>query len=120
MGGSWGGGVLVAIRSNITSNQLDMGLKDESLFIQLRVGSSKIILVAVYIQPKWTVDTYIKPLRAIESIAEKYSDHQIIICGDFNLPNIVWANEPLSARPTAYVPPVMRSALLSSSSLAPF
>lgn len=95
-----GGGVLISIRKLFHSKLLKLKNKNiEQIAILAKLKTTKIIIVCAYIPPQASVDVYCKHCDEIESLKMKYPDAKLIIFGDFNLPNVNWAQPTESSNP---------------------
>jgi hypothetical protein len=83
-----GGGVLLAVREKILSmRRQDLECSAEMMVCELRPESKKKIAVIVF----YSFLKYIKELKKSLQLIQRWSKFdQIIVCGDFNLPNVDW------------------------------
>ncbi|XP_028417283.1 uncharacterized protein LOC114541681 [Dendronephthya gigantea] len=88
-----GGGVMLVVRDTITCfRRQDLeGDSSEVLFCEIRPNNRRKLLVAVYYRPPDSSLEYLKELKASLRLAHNAKFDQLILCGDFNLPNIDWA-----------------------------
>lgn len=91
-----GGGVFVAVRNDFVCSEqpefnthLDLELVWSKIQIQ---GSKQLFLGSFYRPPKSTVDTLEWLGDSVRNIYKKYPNPWIILGGDFNLPDINWAD----------------------------
>lgn len=92
---SRGGGVLVAIKSILSSRILPTTHDDiEAIFVLVYVGTDNIILSSVYFPPNSDISLYEKYCEDLENVSDLYPDADLICCGDFNLPGVCWKTEP--------------------------
>lgn len=87
-----GGGVLVAVRSNMISGEVYSPYNNlEALFITIGSGSQKFLLCAAYIPPNQPSSCYSDFSDAVLCVTSTCGmiDSTVII-GDFNLPNCKW------------------------------
>jgi hypothetical protein len=91
--GRVGGGVLCAVRDSLPScRRKDLETGVEMLACELRPKNRKKILAAVYYRPPNSNLTYSKEIkRSLQLIAKKAKFDQILICGEFNLPDMDWS-----------------------------
>lgn len=88
-----GGGVLIGIRSNISSVLLPIPDSPvEHLFVKFTLNSLTFILCAVYFPPSSSSDLYLSHLSILDFLIQKYPSALFIFCGDYNLPYISWTN----------------------------
>ena len=86
-----GGGVMLAVRNTITCvRRSDLECNAEVLFCEIRPDSKRKLLVAVFYRPPDSSLEYMKELKKSLRLAGKANFDQLILCGDFNLPNINW------------------------------
>ena len=88
------GGVLIGIRKDISSNLYvvpEIGV--EHLFVEFRIGTSKFLICCVYFPPQFSSILYENVMSTADNKVQSHCNHTIIICGDFNLPEISWCND---------------------------
>lgn len=91
---SRGGGALIAIRNDIPSSPLTTAHNNvEHLFVKITVNKKPFIIGSVYIPPKSPTVVYESFIELVQSIVSSNNDSTLILCGDFNLPNISWSND---------------------------
>lgn len=84
---------------------------DDSIFVNITHGSTKIVVCVAYVPPKATCYTHSDLIHSRDDVLIGREDHRVIVVGDFNLPNTIWGNKPLShnhiesRRPLGLVPP---------------
>lgn len=96
-----GGGVLIAVHKKYFSEPCSshLNIPDDSaldqLFITVHIESAKILLGVAYFPPHLdsTVEDYQFHANYVENLSSNLQDHEIIIFGDYNLPNIKWNSE---------------------------
>ena len=88
-----GDGVLLAVNNTIKSfRRKDLEGNAEILACELRPNSRRKILAIVFYRPPNTNSNYLKELKkTLRSASDAHFD-QVLLCGDFNLPNIDWSN----------------------------
>lgn len=88
---SRGGGALIAISAKLYSDPVLLKECDhlEYVCVQFFNNNKSIFLYCAYIPPESTLEIYKDHIRAIRSIKLSKNDNLIVV-GDFNLPNIVW------------------------------
>ena len=92
---SKGGGILVAIRSDLCPMVLFCNYETdcEQLFIKFSHLDKQIIIGAVYIPPCSTTDIYKIHTNTVENLHAAYSaQSDFIIIGDYNLTGVNWKN----------------------------
>lgn len=87
-----GGGVLIVIkksfRSLIFSPQSE---KVEQVFVKFMLSSQLSVLISgVYIPPSASVEVYESHVTEIDTIYQSDAYDIAIVCGDFNLPGVIW------------------------------
>lgn len=96
---NFGGGVLLAahksLKSKLISATCDLF---ESLFVEIRIKRVLFIVSVVYVPPTSNVTLYQKYLLELETIHNRYTNAQFIICGDFNVPEVEW--DPCTFKPS--------------------
>jgi len=87
-----GGGVLIAVNKNISSQALETPASLECVAVQLEVFSETTIIVSIYIPPRASLETYSAFTDFVCNLMSKFDKEstKFIIIGDFNLPNITW------------------------------
>lgn len=86
-----GGGVLIAVRSGHESFQITVDAGNvEHVFVRVDINRVKFIFGCVYIPPKSSSQMYYCHAQAVKTIMEKYVNDNVIIFGDYNMPNLVW------------------------------
>lgn len=89
--GQVGGGVLLAVRNSIRSfRRTDIESNSEMLACELHPDAKKKFLAIVFYRPPVSDLNYIKEFKKALQLASTVKFDRIIICGDFNLPNIDW------------------------------
>jgi hypothetical protein len=90
---SSGGGVLIAVDRNYKSERLSFGGESiEQIWIKLTVSKKTYLLCCVYLPPDCSCDSYHTHLKSVEACFNSCNvNDNILICGDFNLPNVSWA-----------------------------
>ena len=112
-----GGGVLIAVHYSLVSSQLTAteafihhSILD-ILCVEVKSNHNKLLIVGVYIPP-FTPDCLYKDLvNFIDEISIDYLPENVILCGDFNLPNLRWTSNPLNYNALQYVCPKVISAV---------
>ena len=91
----YGGGVLIAIRSNIeaTFKRISMRKGAEILAIELTVGNNKYIFCTVYRVGNLGQCNHDSIVQSIRAMYSGRSLRKVFIVGDFNLSSITWSND---------------------------
>lgn len=94
-GDSYGGGILIAVKTNFYSSLIHSDECTEQIFISIssRDMYNRIIVGGVYIPPNSASEIYIDHAARVEALCDTYSDHKFIIAGDYNLPYVYWKND---------------------------
>jgi len=90
---SRGGGVLIAISSSISCSSINLfnPVNCEAVWAEFSINLKKFIIGVHYIPPNSDLNTYQSHIEIIGSLIEKFDDtYQILVFGDFNLPDISW------------------------------
>lgn len=89
-----GGGVLIGIRKNFPSQIITVPVANiEQIFVRFDIVSLKFIIGGVYIPPRSTTVIYESHTQSIEYAINQYPKSYFIFCGDYNAPEISWAND---------------------------
>lgn len=99
-----GGGVLLAVRTDISSKLIVLPVADldvEQICVQVNfINKRSIYFIVSYIPPNSSLDLYEKHLKNINFIVENLNfDNEIVVLGDFNLGNILWILEEQNLLP---------------------
>lgn len=87
------GGVLICIIKKYSSNCLSIpsiNSNFEQLFVHVQLSSKELLTANVYFAPKSCNDSYISLFSLLNLVKSYYSDSDVNISGDFNLPNLNW------------------------------
>ena len=100
-----GGGVLIAVDSNLSSEEIPFVSPIDIEFISIKICFRGVFLYVTcsYISPSSDISVYHNHLSAIQSVNNLLSDKDhLIVLGDFNLPRTTWLqnNESNSLTPT--------------------
>lgn len=89
-----GGGTLVAVSANITSEQLPLSGNDdlESICVKLTLNRLAIVIYCVYVKPNSPIEIFQSHVNQIDSITYGTND-LLLVVGDFNLPNVEWTRK---------------------------
>lgn len=104
-----GGGVLIAFKKHIVAHPINCIHNEESLFVGINHGRTKMILCAAYMPPKAPCSLYEDLLHSIDDTLTVREYRKLLVIGDFNLPNIVWSNKPLKQNRIEYISPTGRA-----------
>lgn len=95
---SSGGGVIVAVSNSIPCFEISANSRDlEYLFIACKFPSLNMLIGNVYIPPGQPSSVYCKYLNAVDEVLNSSVEYnEIVLMGDFNLPEVDWANADYS------------------------
>ena len=65
------------------------------IFIILYIHSFKVLLGAVYLAPNIQPLIYNSHASTVEHLISIYSPSSVLLCGDYNIPNVDWNHENL-------------------------
>lgn len=88
-----GGGVLIAIKSQIEAEQItSIEMNDlEAVCVRIKQLDCHVYVYCLYIQPSAAMNVYMMHLAAIDSIEKQRAVNDIgLYCGDWNLPCVKW------------------------------
>lgn len=86
-----GGGVLIAVKINISSSVVICDSSNEEIWVKLCVGDKKFFICSVYFPPLANIfkyNAFIESLSTVSSTSDIIDN--ILVFGDFNLPNLQW------------------------------
>lgn len=89
-----GGGVLIALKNKFNADLISIPDSDllELICVKIQFCTKNVYVVNCYIPPSSAIEIYIKYSKAIEFISQMLcSSDELLVCGDFNLPNLKWA-----------------------------
>lgn len=98
-----GGGVLIAINSNLKSKVLKVSFNCvEHIFVLLQLSNINFIIGCVYIPPRSHITVFENFFSAINELINSNPTAKLILLGDFNLPSLVRSNTtmPTNCRST--------------------
>lgn len=88
-----GGGVLVAVHKRAASRILLHEFDDlEHIIVKVNEGSLSLLISVVYFPPGSDLASYERFGEDIENLMDKYDALDVLCCGDFNLPGMIWDN----------------------------
>lgn len=88
-----GGGVLIAVKNKFDTTRIELNESSdlEVIATKTKLYNKNLFIFCVYIPPNAPVVSYSNLISVIEIIRLNTSyDDEIIVCGDFNLPNLKW------------------------------
>ncbi|KAL5247556.1 hypothetical protein ACHWQZ_G019436 [Mnemiopsis leidyi] len=91
----FGGGVLIAVRSDIDVKfeRLSMKRGAEILALEFSVGNKKYVICTVYRVGTLGEPNHTSIMNSIRSFYNGRNHHKIVVIGDFNLSSINWATD---------------------------
>uniref|UniRef100_A0A6P7GR75 WASH complex subunit 1 n=1 Tax=Diabrotica virgifera virgifera TaxID=50390 RepID=A0A6P7GR75_DIAVI len=88
-----GGGVLIATHKRLHSMMVKpIDSSVEHVFAQVMCATRKLLIDAVYFPPRSSGSLYEEHSTCILDLADRFSDCEFCICGDYNLPEASWYN----------------------------
>jgi len=88
-----GGGVLIAVDSDFSSELICCLSSIEFVAIKLTVCQTSVYITCSYIPPQSELSVYLEHFSNIRLISSKLSDRDYLcVLGDFNLPDISWSS----------------------------
>lgn len=93
---SSGGGVLMAAKSDLQVSKINTSINDvETLFLSIRVHSTRLLIGGTYIPPQQPIQVYEHFCEAVDEVMSSCpSLNPILLAGDFNLPQVDWGASP--------------------------
>lgn len=90
--GRRGGGVVVLTKPSLPSSRIDIDCRHEIMCINLNFPTSRTILIACY-RPPDSDDDFTRELYSVVLHQTScFPRSNILLCGDFNFPDIDWFN----------------------------
>ncbi|CAI6355055.1 unnamed protein product [Macrosiphum euphorbiae] len=84
-----GGGVLIAIKNTRSFQPISLTVSNvEQVFVLLSLNSGHLLVGGVYLPPRSPLSVVESHTTSVEHIISSYKPNSLVICGDFNLPNI--------------------------------
>ena len=94
---SLGGGVLIAVRKPLISRQVDIPNPRELEFVCIKVSTppSNLYIFSLYTPPCSSAEIYVAMTQAVDYVIDHIQpEDDLIVLGDFNLPNVRWSKPP--------------------------
>ena len=90
------GGVLIAVRNNLTSTEIHKSTSCELICIKIDLPNKRSMIEAAFYRPPSTDELYLKSLISeITGLKRAHEKAIFYIGGDFNLPDIDWATSSI-------------------------
>ncbi|XP_022178703.1 uncharacterized protein LOC111039470 [Myzus persicae] len=91
-----GGGVLIAIKNTRSFQPISLTVSNvEQVFVLLSLNSGHLLVGGVYLPPRSPLSVVESHITSVEHIISSYKPNSLVICGDYNLPNINWSSDEL-------------------------
>ena len=99
--GRHGGGVLIAMQEHIKAVPRDTSQYDsEFVFVDLLFSHNRKVTLGVFYRPP---NNETKPLEDLQAVLQEFSTNELILLGDFNLPEIEWSNNKVLRQTEVYI-----------------
>lgn len=90
---SRGGGVIIAVKSELTSSLVDIPSSLQILWVTARLNF-KLCLIGLCYRPPDSSSHFVDKLTAsLEQVNTKFPNSPVMLTGDFNLPGINWSTQ---------------------------
>lgn len=94
-----GGGVLIAVSKYLVAKQIITEVNNvEHVLVMIDIQGYKFLLSNVYFPPQSPSEIYEAYCESLDEALYDNNCDNIVICGDFNLPNVVWDNDSLGVK----------------------
>ena len=101
LNGRKGGGVLIVMRDNIKAIPNDTSQYDsEFIFVDVLFSHNRKVTLGVFYRPP---NNEIKPIEDLQAFLQELSTNELILLGDFNLPEIDWSNNRVLRQSDVYI-----------------
>lgn len=91
-----GGGVLIAIKATLKFHPISINVSNvEQIFALLSFNSNHLLVGGVYLPPHSPLPIVESHVSSVEQVISCYKPQSIILCGDYNLPNVTWSSDEL-------------------------
>jgi len=87
-------GVVIYVSQRLRANPVDSNTEfDESVWVEITLkGTDKLLIGCIYRSPNSTENNNLKLTEGLRKMCEMKHSH-LLLCGDFNLPEIDWSSE---------------------------
>jgi len=93
---SSGGGVLIAIKSSLTSHPVPLNISNvEQVLALLSINTNNLLLGCLYLLPASPLTIVESHLSSIENVLSNFKPPSVIFCFDYNIPHINWSSDLL-------------------------
>ena len=107
-----GGGVFIAVRTDIPSCDVNIASSLEIIWVQLHTISSSDVILGCFYRPPHLPPSILDNLRdSLQYIRSQFPGAKIILGGDFNFPGIDWSTGTLFE---SYISPTLRDTLITT------
>lgn len=103
---SRGGGVLIAVKSTVTTSPVILNLSDvEQVFAILSLNSTTFLIGSIYLPPLSSPSVIELHFSTLDHLLTTYKPNSIIIFGDYNLPGVSWSFDEFGLTATGNLSP---------------
>lgn len=89
-----GGGVMIAVSNFLSCEEIPTSSDTKTIFVKIKLRNKKTLIIgSVYRPPNFSLDQSTKTIKEIYNIFDKNKRAVFSIGGDFNIPDIDWANQ---------------------------
>ena len=94
-----GRGVMIAINSDITHNEIDLSCNEEVVGIVLPPNDHRkgVVILCVYNPPG--LNLFFEEFHWLDEVSHRYPNFDLLLLGDFNMPDIDWENSMVKEHP---------------------
>lgn len=91
---SRGGGVLIAVKSAITSSSITLNNSNvEHVFVLLSIDHSSLLIGSTYLPPLSSILVIESHLSVIEQLLLNHKPDVVLLLGDYNIPGVSWTSD---------------------------
>ena len=107
------GGVLIAVRNNLTSTEIYKSTSCELICIKIDLPNKRSMIVGAFYRPPGTDESYLRSfISEVTELKHAYEKSIFYIGGDFNLPDVDWATSSIQG---SQYPTTLNEAIISMS-----